>query len=148
MEKDELKLYYARLDQAFYKAMKTLGPKVYEKLEHNLTGEQFFVLNTLEQKGRITSSQLAEELQVKPSAITAMVDRLLKNDFVIRERDEKDRRAVYVRISDEGRRALKSSVKKRNIIMEKYMSKLTEEEMEQLTTILEKLTTIIIESES
>ncbi|KMJ56584.1 hypothetical protein AB685_21075 [Bacillus sp. LL01] len=147
MNKDELYQHYTRLDKAFYKTMKTIGPKVYEKLEHNLTGEQFFVLNTIDQLGKITSSHLAEELQVKPSAITAMIDRLSKNDFVIRERDEQDRRVVYLRISDSGKLALKTSKEKRNTIMEKYVSQMTDQEIEQLTNLLEKLTTIIVDSE-
>jgi MarR family transcriptional regulator, organic hydroperoxide resistance regulator len=67
---------------------------------------------------------------------------------VIRERDEQDRRVVYLRISDSGKLALKTSKEKRNTIMEKYVSRMTDQEIEQLTNLLEKLTTIIVDSEN
>jgi DNA-binding MarR family transcriptional regulator len=45
----------------------------------------------------LTSRQIAEQLGVGPSAVTSLVDRLVDQKFVRRERDPADRRRVWVR---------------------------------------------------
>jgi MarR family transcriptional regulator, organic hydroperoxide resistance regulator len=143
LERFELEKYINRLQGSFYSTMRTLGPELSEHLEEGLTGDQFFVLRILQNKGRVSSSDLAEEFQVKPSAITAMVERMYKNEFVTRERDEKDRRVVYIKITKKGENVLQKSHKKRNEIIEKYMSQLEPEELEGMVNAFEKLAQII-----
>lgn len=147
MEKSQLDSYIKRLDQAFYITMKKLGPEISEHLESGLTSEQFFLLRLLNQKSEWTVSGLAEELQVRPSAITVMVDRMFKNDLLTRIRKEDDRRVVYIAITDKGQRALESSMKKRDEIIYRYMSQLTTQELESLVSIYEKLANIAQGSE-
>lgn len=143
MEKQMLEKYINRLQQSFYKTMRTLGPELSDHLEEGLTGEQFILLEVLQNKGHMTSSQLAEEFQVKPSAITAMVERMYKNEFVTRERSTNDRRVVYVKITDIGKNVFLKSRNKRNEIMEKYMSKFEENELESMVRSFEKLQQVI-----
>ncbi|WP_078554023.1 MarR family winged helix-turn-helix transcriptional regulator [Bacillus alkalicellulosilyticus] len=147
MDKDTLYRYIERLDNSFYRMMKELGPKIVEQMEIGLTPEQLYVLNLLSKNEKITSSHLANELNVKPSAITAMVDRLVKHEYVERLRDDKDRRVVYIALSEQGKEILVKSENKRNEIMEKYVTQLEEIELEQLVVVFEKLTTIIIKTE-
>ena len=47
-------------------------------------------------EGRITAGRLAELTGLTTGAITGMVDRLEKAGYVRRERDENDRRKVYI----------------------------------------------------
>jgi MarR family transcriptional regulator, organic hydroperoxide resistance regulator len=147
LEHVELEKYISRLQQSFYSTMKKLGPALSDHLEEGLTSEQFFILKLLNNKSRFTASELAEEFGVKPSAITAMVDRMLKNDFVTRERDEKDRRVVYIRISEKGKIVFSKSENKRNQIMERYMSQLDPIDLENLVIGIEKLAAIVQETE-
>jgi MarR family transcriptional regulator, organic hydroperoxide resistance regulator len=143
VENSKLHAYINQLEKSFYTTMRTLGPEISEHLEEGLTGDQFFILRIIENKGRVISSELAEEFRVKPSAITAMIDRMIKNDFVTRERDEKDRRVVYITMTDKGKEVLERSEKKRIDIIEKYMSQLETEELESLVQIYEKLANIV-----
>jgi MarR family transcriptional regulator, organic hydroperoxide resistance regulator len=143
VENSKLHAYINQLEKSFYTTMRTLGPEISEHLEEGLTADQFFILRIIENKGRVISSELAEEFRVKPSAITAMIDRMIKNDFVTRERDEKDRRVVYITMTDKGKEVLERSEKKRIDIIEKYMSQLEPEELESLVQIYEKLANIV-----
>lgn len=54
------------------------------------------ILDLLEQHGPVTAGQLVGYTGLAPSSITAAVDRLERNGFVDRARDEADRRRVTV----------------------------------------------------
>jgi DNA-binding MarR family transcriptional regulator len=53
-------------------------------------------LDFLNLEGRVTAGRLAEVTGLTTGAITGVVDRLEKAGFVQRERDENDRRKVYI----------------------------------------------------
>lgn len=53
-----------------------------------------------------TISELAERLQIQHHSAVELVDRLERQGLVWRERGERDRRQVYVRLTAEGERAL------------------------------------------
>jgi DNA-binding MarR family transcriptional regulator len=58
-------------------------------------------LDFLNLEGRVTAGRLAEVTGLTTGAITGMVDRLEKAGFVRRERDESDRRKVFIAIVSE-----------------------------------------------
>lgn len=107
--------------------------------EMNLTVPQFYILSLLSASDGTKSTELAEKLEVKPSAITVMIDRLLKSDLVIRERDENDRRIVNLKLSPEGQAVFMKAKDMRREVFSRYLSYLDEEDVSQLVTIYEKL---------
>jgi len=127
-----------RLQEAFRSTMRVIGPQLSEPVP-GLTGPQFYILYQLEQKGRCTVGELAESMCVKPSAITAMIDRLDKHDYVIRDRDEEDRRVVHIRLTDAGKDILTQAKQKRQETLQEHFSVLTAEELESFVTTFEKL---------
>jgi len=122
------------------------------KIEHEfneinnlpLTTPQLFLLHLLAQKDSWKVTELAETMTVQPSAITAMVDRLEQNRFVERERDEIDRRVVFLKISAEGKKVLKIAGEKRKEILINYLQHLKKEEIITMVNISEKLAHIIL----
>jgi DNA-binding MarR family transcriptional regulator len=58
-------------------------------------------LDFLNLEGRVTAGRLAEVTGLTTGAITGVVDRLEKAGFVRRERDENDRRKVFIAIIPE-----------------------------------------------
>lgn len=134
----DLKGSMERLQEAFRSTMRNMGPQLSEPLS-GLTGPQYFILHQLDQKGRCTVGELADSVGVKPSAITAMIDRLDKHEFVIRDRDEEDRRVVHIRLTEAGRATLKQAKQSRLATLEHYLSHLTPEELESFIRIFEKL---------
>lgn len=69
-----------------------------------LTQVQYNVLRILRGAGEagIKCSEISERMVTKDSDITRLLDRLENRGLVVRERDEKDRRAVITRITEEG----------------------------------------------
>ena len=66
-----------------------------------ISGSDLECLDFLNLEGRVTAGRLAEVTGLTTGAITGVVDRLEKAGFVRRERDETDRRKVFISIVPE-----------------------------------------------
>ncbi|WP_096153308.1 MULTISPECIES: MarR family winged helix-turn-helix transcriptional regulator [Bacillus] len=145
LDQEKLMQFIQRYENAFITSARLIGPKIQEAFGEEITGDQFFVLQILTKEEKVTSSQLAKLFNVKPSAITAMIDRMYKNDLVLRNRDEKDRRVVFIELSEKGKEIKIKAEKKRMEIMKKYYGRLEENELLTLIETTEKLTRMIQE---
>jgi DNA-binding MarR family transcriptional regulator len=112
-----------------------------EHLEkHNLTQQQYNVLRIL--RGQLpnpaTVNLLKERMLDKMSDASRIVDRLVQKSLVTRCTNNKDRRAVDIRISDEGLAILgilDTELKTSDVIR----NNMTEEEAAQLSALLDKM---------
>ena len=66
-----------------------------------ISGSDLECLDFLNIEGRVTAGRLAELTGLTTGAITGLVDRMEKAGLVRRERDEEDRRKVYIAIVPE-----------------------------------------------
>ena len=83
--------------------------------------------------------ELADFMKMGLSSVTGMVDRLVKQGLAGRRRTEKDRRIVFVDISQKGRKVLKEILEQRRITTLELFETLTAEERSIYLSILEKL---------
>lgn len=104
-----------------------------------ITDTQFIVLRSL-RKGPCNTSYLAQVLAVTLSAVTALINRLYKMELVTRERQDRDRRQVWISITPKGLQVLKDVEDKRYLLLALYFSRFTESERKQL---LEQLRGVI-----
>ncbi|MDY0409366.1 MarR family winged helix-turn-helix transcriptional regulator [Virgibacillus soli] len=100
---------------------------------------QILVLNELAQKGPQMQSALAAEHGYTPGAMTNIADKLIKEGYAVRKFDESDRRIVLLAITEQGLAVLKRAEEKGKEMRMDLYSVLTEEEVEQLILIKEKL---------
>jgi DNA-binding MarR family transcriptional regulator len=70
--------------------------------EKQLTRVQWLILRHIQRSDRCTIGQLAEHLNVRPSTMSQMLDRLEKERLVYRVTDVTDTRAKIVRLTEEG----------------------------------------------
>lgn len=84
-------------------------------------------------------TQLAEKMEVKPSAITVMIDRLEKAGYVKRTHGTVDRRSVLVEVTSLGNETLEKAILERNEILKTYLLRLKPEEILTFTELLEKV---------
>lgn len=71
-----------------------------------LTPSQLMVLQEIERRGETTPSRIAAALQFGQATVTNIVDRLVAGGLMIRQRDERDKRQMILRITSEGRDVL------------------------------------------
>ncbi len=69
---------------------------------HGLTVAEFGVLEALHHKGPLLLSELKEKILVSNAGVTYLVDRLEKRGLVERRRCDRDRRAYYAHLTDDG----------------------------------------------
>jgi DNA-binding MarR family transcriptional regulator len=110
----------------------------------DLSPEQFNVLRILRgQKGKpVNMCDIQERMIAKTSNTTRLVDKLLLKGFVTREVCSENRRKMEIGITQKGLELLKEldpHVEKHDM---KYAMNLTEKELEQLNTLLEKYRTV------
>lgn len=84
-------------------------------------------------------SEIANSLGVTFGTPTVTVDRLIKKGYVIRRRDDEDRRQVFISLSDTGKDVFESIIIIRNILAEKIYGILSEDERKALINILSSL---------
>lgn len=89
-------------------------------------------------KGPCNTSYLAQMLGVTLSAITALINRLHRMGFVSRERREKDRRQVWISITPKGLQVLNDVEERRNLLLAVYLSRVPENERQQLLELLQR----------
>ena len=111
--------------------------------ELRATTGQIRLLRILTMKQRCTMQELADQLDVAPPTATAMVKRLLIQGFVERERDEQDRRMVWVLPTERGQRAVALYDQVRRTNLQRRLAHLDQEELAQLRVALPVLRHII-----
>src|SRR6202789_4153295 len=105
----------------------------------DITTTQLLVLECLSTCGHCKMNTLVEALKVKFSAVTAIIDRLVKTGFVTREHGKEDRRTVFVTLTAKGKKVLVEVYKQRRKAFIQVFSRVSSKEREEYLTILEKI---------
>lgn len=104
---------------------------------YGLSTVQYNVLRILRGSPRgLACSEIGERLVTKDSDITRLIDRLEKRDLVARERFERDKRVVIVRITAEGNRVLQELDADIISTPKKHLGHLGKEMLEKLNALL------------
>lgn len=108
-------------------------------LDLKFSKSEIFAMLFIEKRKEITMSELAEYINAPMSTATGIADRLVKNHYLRRERSEKDRRIVVLKLTDKGSQIVidfKSVISKYfNIILDN----LSEDEKRCLSKIVFKI---------
>lgn len=70
--------------------------------EYGLNLSEFGVLEMLFHKGEQPVQKIAEKILVTSGSITYVIDKLQKNELVIRKKCDKDKRIYYVSLTEKG----------------------------------------------
>lgn len=143
MEADRTAPYIPRIEEAFNHMIRFMNSAAtaYQSVAPGpmLSGSQRIVLRALLNNGPYQVSEVANQLGVTLSAATGLVDRLVKARLVTRERDQADRRVVWVKITPEGEQAVQAAEGRRRAAFRDMVQNLPEEDLAQLCDILERL---------
>lgn len=107
--------------------------------QYAITPPQFVALQWLEELGDITIGDLSNRLYLAFSTTTDLVDRMEKNELVKRVRDENDRRVVVVHLLEKGERIIQEVIEKRQQYLQEKLVGFNDQEVEQLSSYLQKL---------
>ncbi len=131
-----------RFIKAWHITMKHLGPRAYTQVSLGLTPPQMFLLHSIRRTSNCTVSQLASDMEVKPSAITVMLNRLESHGFVSRTRSAEDRRVVTVELTDAGREVLNKAEWIHRSVWRQCLAQLNPGQLESFVETFEELARI------
>jgi MarR family 2-MHQ and catechol resistance regulon transcriptional repressor len=104
-----------------------------------LTPSQFAVLEALYHLGPMTQGKVSNKVLKSVSNITTVIDHLERDELVRRERNEKDRRAIHVHLTEAGNRKVEALLPRHVAALVEEFSVLTAEEQEMLGELCKKL---------
>lgn len=73
---------------------------------HGFTTSQCYTLLEIRKSGDITVSELSDKMNLNASTMTRVLDNLVRDEYVLRDRGESDRRVVTLSLTDKGREAV------------------------------------------
>lgn len=120
------------------KMRKILDQTLDDNDENNIpTMLQVQALKTIQENSPITASELASKLQMSPSAITQMTDRLIKTKFIARKTDKNDRRLILLSLTNEGEEHLNSILKKMEQKANQILAPISTQDLQKIVNIFE-----------
>nr|WP_285842811.1 MarR family transcriptional regulator [Metabacillus litoralis] len=107
--------------------------------DYHITPPQFVALQWLWENGDLTIGELSNKMFLACSTTTDLVDRMEKNQLVIRVKDTHDRRIVRIHLLAEGERIIEEVIQKRQNYLRDMLVNFEEEELVILEKSLIKL---------
>jgi DNA-binding MarR family transcriptional regulator len=104
---------------------------------HGLTFARYeaLVLLTFSRNGSLPLGKMGERLQVHPTSITSIIDRLERAGLVVRRRHPEDGRAVLAEITDAGRAVVEAATA--DLVEAKFaLGSVPEEDLRSLSALL------------
>ncbi|MCF6138606.1 MarR family winged helix-turn-helix transcriptional regulator [Pseudalkalibacillus berkeleyi] len=127
------------LEKSFRTTFRMFRKELNHLFEDECTSMEFTYLKYIMEKDQVMTSMLSQEFNVATSHITAVTDRLVQREFVIRKRADNDRRVIYLCITDKGRDQVMMLEERKHQYMERKFKNLKDEDMKTLLTLFSKM---------
>ncbi|WP_245864410.1 MarR family winged helix-turn-helix transcriptional regulator [Paenibacillus donghaensis] len=138
MSKD-VEHYINRYLDAYLLVTKRINAQIRDSIASELTNDQYLILRLINGQELCTSTYLAESSAVGKSSITAIINRLVEAGMIERNRDEQDRRQVYLSMTDYGRTAFDAAEKQVQEVVSPYLLYFDEKDIEKFIMMFEQL---------
>ncbi|QEK11375.1 MarR family transcriptional regulator [Crassaminicella thermophila] len=103
------------------------------------TRVQWIALYFLGKYERISQSELAEKMNIKTSTVARLIDRMERDGYVKRVKDEKDRRITNLELTQEGIHLRNKLLPEGEKMSEIFSQNITDEEFKIFKKVLEKM---------
>ena len=111
-----------------------------EGLKHDLTLSQVEILNFIGLSGKKTMRDIADYLKITPPSVTAIIEEMEEKGLVKRINDKKDRRVVFITLSEKTKKTFTSICRQKELIFKKMIFRLNKKDQK----ILERIINILI----
>lgn len=132
-------VYSKEFAKLWYKLSQDLKLHMDSRLAPTLTEGQFNVLEFLLSHDQVKPSDLIQHLATTPAAITTLLDRMEKNELITRERDNHDRRIVWLRLTEKGESEGRRGMNIREQFLDDYLGKISAHNQQLLIYLLGKV---------
>lgn len=113
------------------------------KKSTGLTGPQLWAIKTIAQGSPIMVSELARQMYLHPATVVGILDRLEKQNLVLRVRSKEDRRVVRVELTDKGEALVKKAPTVAQGLLVEGLSTLSENRLRTIASGLSEMVKIL-----
>jgi len=104
-----------------------------------ITRIQWIALYYLGKSESLNQNDLANLMDIKGSSIARLIDRMERDDLVIRKKDLKDRRVTLLTISKMGSKVREELMPEGKIVSDEIMAGISEEELIIFNNVMRKM---------
>ena len=104
-----------------------------------ITLPQLAILDLLNRGGELTMSDIARSMNVTTAAMTGIIDRLVRDAYVVRVYDPDDRRVIKIKLTPKGSKVVRGILEQRRKIITKIFGVLSQGEREEYLKILTRI---------
>lgn len=97
---------------------------------------QMRVIHLLNKEGELSTGDISEILDIRPSSATALIDKLVEKDLVERKVDKQDKRFKVIKLTKLGTQLIDDSENVRDEFNEKIFSGLSKKELSEFDRML------------
>lgn len=113
--------------------------QVKNQVDCDLTISQFKVLFMINNLKICNMSSLSDEMEVSKGTMTTMLDKLVEYGLVQRSSSMRDRRTVFVELTDQGQEIVKNMNEKLQLSFTKIVNQLDDKQQEEIYVGLSRL---------
>lgn len=104
-----------------------------------ITLPQLAILDLLNRSGELSMSDMARFMNVTTAAMTGIIDRLVRDSYVMRIPTPDDRRIIKIKLTAKGGSAAKNILEQRRRLITKIFGVLSRDEREEYLKILTRI---------
>lgn len=105
----------------------------------HLSQSELLFFNSLDQCIGVSSPELAKNMDLSPSRISRVIEKLVVDGYLDRNTDKSDRRAITLCLTDEGKKVKAEIEKSRNECETRLLQALPDFEIEKFKEIIGKM---------
>ncbi|EHL79407.1 MULTISPECIES: MarR family winged helix-turn-helix transcriptional regulator [Bacillus] len=140
------KEFLDKMEMIMVSISKKLRPLIEKKMQpFGITGPQYHIMKMLKREGPARATQLADMMNVKPSAITVIIDRLIERGLVERCHSDTDRRVVMMQLTKAGEELVETVSVSFSQLMGTFFSHFSNAELMTFYQLYKKLDQVIDE---
>lgn len=131
-------------DEAFFSNLFSLISEMHTIAVKDPTYRESFrgqgrIISLLAKHPNLAQREIAYLAHVKPGSLTEVLDRLEREELIIRQRDEHDRRILRVSLTATGQQAAQEIEEQRHRLEKNILSGITHEERQQFLGVVKKM---------
>ena len=128
-----------RINEAEYTINRLIFKHYKQYLNSGITTQQAVVLDIVYLATRITVGEIAMEMNISSSAVSQLIAKLEKNQYIKREINLQNRREVFITLDEKGMEYFSKQDYVEQQIADKIYNKLSSKEVDELERIVDKL---------
>lgn len=139
-----MKKIFQTLDQINY----VLLDQYKDVLDVQLTAKQALIVEHVHQQNALTVNELAEKMNVTASAVSQLLTKLEKEQFIERKINPNSRREIIVTLGKKGIELYEAYERIDEKIVDTYYSKVDEKVIDQLEQAINEIYQVILEQQT